>query len=357
MTSAELVRYRLSNHQLADPKFKKPEQVVSWLGAMQAQEYAMAKWAIGLRSKGVAEADVEKKFNDGRILRTHLLRPTWHFVTPDDIRWMLELTKPRVHAANAYMYRKLELDTKVFSATAKILEKLLQNKNFKTREELNKAFAKHKIIASGLRLGYIFMHAELEGLICSGPRQGKQFTYALVDDRAAKGETFTREQALAELTQRYFVSRGPATIKDFVTWSGLTVKDAKQGIGELGDKLEKFTADSTEYFYKPGVIKTSEIQSTFLMPDYDEYGMSYKDRSVLMPQTKAVQQKLRSSSEYSHWLVIDGQISGVWERKAKAKTIDVTATPFLKLSKEQARSVKNAVNRFVTFVGNDPPDD
>ena len=357
MTSAEIVRYRLFNHQLADPKFKKPEQVVSWLGAMQAQEYAMAKWAIALRSTGVTDADVEKKFNDGKILRTHLLRPTWHFVSPEDIRWMLELTKPRVHASNAYMYRKLELDARVFSATGKIFEKILHNKNYKTREALNEEFAKHKIIASGLRLGYIFMHAELEGLICSGPRQGKQFTYALLDDRAGKGETLTREQALAELTERYFVSRGPATIKDFVTWSGLTVKDAKQGLGTVGDKLEKFAVDGNEYHYKPHVIKQAEIESTFLMPDYDEYGMSYKDRSVLMPQTKAVQQKLRSSSEYSHWLVIDGQIAGVWERKPKTKTTDVTATPFLKLSKEQQRSVKNAVNRFATFVGNDPPED
>ncbi len=357
MTSEEIIRYRLFNQQLADPQFKKPEQVVSWLGAMQAQEYAMAKWAIGLRSVGTNESDVEKKFTSGKILRTHILRPTWHFVSPDDIRWLIQLSGPRVHAANAYMYRTLELSSKVFTAASKVIEKNLRGQNFMTREALNEQLAKHKIVAAGLRLGYIFMYMELEGLICSGPRKGKQFTYALLDERVAKSKSLTGEEALAELTERYFFSRGPATISDFVKWSGLTVKDARRGVNDLGNTLSKVNIDGDEYFYKDDVIKTTENTATFLMPDYDEYGMGYKNRSVFMPQTKAVQQKFNASSEYAHWLVVDGRFGGRWERKAKTKTTDVTVIPFFKLSKEQGRSVKNAVNRFVTFVGNEPPED
>lgn len=357
MTGEEIIRCRLFNQQIADPKFKKPEQVVSWLGAMQAQEYAMAKWAIGLRAVGLDDDDVEKKFNAGKILRTHILRPTWHFVSPDDIRWLIQLSGPRVHAANAYMYRTLELDTKVLSGAAKIFEKHLTGKNFQTREALNKELAANKIIASGLRLGYIFMHAELEGLICSGPRDGKQFTYALLDERVGKTKALTRDEALTELVSRYFISRGPATVKDFVKWSGLTVKDAKQGIGELDKKLSKFSADGGEYFFHDHVIKTFDDTATFLLPDYDEYGMGYKDRSVYMPQTRATQEKFTASSEYAHWLIVDGRFGGRWERKQKAKATDVNITPFAKLSKEQERNVKNAVNRFVTFVGNEPPED
>ncbi len=357
MTGEEIIRCRLSNQHLADPKFKKPEQVVSHLGAVQAQEFAMAKWAIGLRSVGLNEADVDKKFNAGKILRTHILRPTWHFVSPDDIRWMLQLSGPRVHAANAYMYRTLELEPGVFNATAKIPRKERERKNSQTREALNEVFAKNKIVASGLRLGYIFMHAELEGLICSGPRDGKQFTYALLDERVGKAKSLSREEALVEFTKRYFFSRGPATIKDFVKWSGLTVKDVKQGAANLGKKLSRFSVGGEEYFYKDDVIKDARDNATFLMPDYDEYGMAYKDRSVFMPQSRAVQQKFSASSEYAHWLIVDGRFAGRWERKQKTNAPDVTVTPFSKLSKEQERSVKNAVNRFLTFVGNEPAED
>jgi hypothetical protein len=357
MTGEEIIRCRLFNQQIADPKFKKTEHVVSWLGAMQAQEYAMAKWAIGLRSVGLHDSDVEKKFNAGIILRTHILRPTWHFVCPEDIRWLINLSGPRVHAANAYMYRTLELDSKVFSKASKILEKQLTGKNFQTREALNEELARNKIIASGLRLGYIFMHAELEALICSGPRNGKQFTYALLDERVGKTKSITREEALTELVKRYFVSRGPATVKDFVKWSGLTIRDAKQGVSDLGNTLSKFSVAGQEYFHRDHVIKTSDERATFLLPDLDEYGIGYKDRSVYMPQTKAVQQKFTASSEYSHWLIVDGRFAGRWERKQKAKSTDVIITPFSKLSKEQERSVKNAVKRFVTFVGNEPSEE
>lgn len=357
MTGEEIIRYRLFNQQIADPKFKKPEQVVSWLGAMQAQEYGMAKWAIGLRSDGLDDNDVERKFNSGKILRTHVLRPTWHFVNPEDIRWLLQLSGPRVHAANAHMYRTLELDIKVLRDATKILEKELTGKNFQTREALNKELANNKIVASGLRLGYIFMHAELEGLICSGPREGKRFTYALLDERVGQAKGLSKDEALIELVKRYFFSRGPATIKDFVKWSGLTVKDAKQGVADLGTKLSKFSKDGNEYFYKDGVIKSVDDTATFLLPDYDEYGIGYKDRSVYMPQSKAVRQKFSASSEYAHWLIVDGRFAGRWERKLKSKSTDVAVIPFGKLSKVQERSVKNAVNRFVTFVGNEPPED
>jgi hypothetical protein len=235
---------------------------------------------------------------------------------------MLQLSAPRVHAANAYMYRNLKLDQTVFAATAKILARELEGKNFQTRETLNEVFAKNMIVASGLRLGYIFMHAELEGLICSGPRDGKQFTYALLDERVGETKSLSREEALTEFTKRYFFSRGPATIKDFVKWSGLTVKDVKQGVADLGKKLSKFSIGGEEYFYKDDVIKEANDNATFLMPDYDEYGMAYKDRSVFIPQSKAVQQKFSASSEYAHWLIVDGRFAGRWERKQKTKAFD-----------------------------------
>jgi hypothetical protein len=215
MTISEIVKSRLINQQIAETKFRNPKEIVAWMAAMQAQEYAMAKWAIGLRLPGLKNADIENAFNEGSILRTHLMRPTWHFVTPEDIRWMLMLTAPRVNAANAYSYRKFELDIEILKRCNDTIIKALQGGKQLTRATLKAALEQERIFADGLRLSYIMMHAELDGIICSGVRQGKQFTYALLDERVPPAKVLERDEALAELTLRYFTSRGPATVKDF----------------------------------------------------------------------------------------------------------------------------------------------
>src|SRR5204863_2843961 len=172
MTNAELIRYRLFNQQIAESKFTEPKQIVQWMVAMQAQEYAMAKWSVGLRLPGSTDAMVEKAFTDGEILRTHLMRPTWHFVTPGDIRWLLKLTAPRVDSINAFTYRQQELDTKVFKRSNDIVAKTLEGGKHLLRTELQTVLKQKKIVAEGVRLSALMMKAELEGIICSGPRRG-----------------------------------------------------------------------------------------------------------------------------------------------------------------------------------------
>ena len=221
MTFPEIAKHRLLTQQIVEAKVKSAIEMIVWFGAVQAQEYAQTKWGIGLRLPHLNDNDIEKDFTEGKILRTHLLRPTWHLVTGDDIRWLLFLTASRVNAANAYMYRQLELDDAVFNRCNKILIKTLQGGKQLTRDALNEEFKRNKIIAAGHRLGYIMMRAELDGIICSGAREGNQFTYTLLEDRVPQSKARNYDEALAELTIRYFTSRGPATIKDFSTWSGL----------------------------------------------------------------------------------------------------------------------------------------
>ena len=164
---------------------EEPADVVGWLAAVQAQDYAGAKWALGLRLQGATDDEVERAFADGAVLRTHLMRPTWHFVTPADIRWLLALTAPRVHAANAFMYRKLELDSRRFQESRAALTRALRGDEHLTRDELRGVLQKAGVAADdGMRLAYLMMHAELDGVVCSGARRGKQFTYALMDARA-----------------------------------------------------------------------------------------------------------------------------------------------------------------------------
>ena len=202
-----------------------------WLGAVQAQQFDEAKWSLAERTHACTDADVEAAFARGEIIRTHVLRPTWHFVERGDVRWLLRLTRPRVHALNRYSYRMFELDASVLTRSHDVLAKTLADGEPRTRRELAERLAAAGIEADGPRLAYIVMHAELEELICSGPRRGKQQTYALLDHRAPPSplDGLSRERALAELVRRYFRSHGPATIKDFTAWSSLTVADTRVG--------------------------------------------------------------------------------------------------------------------------------
>ncbi len=210
------------------------------LGAVQSQDYAAAKWGVGQRTVGITDAIVEQAFADGSILRTHVMRPTWHFVTPSDIRWMLSLTAPRVHAANAYRYRELELNEAVFRRCRSSLMRALQGGRQLTRTELRQLLQRARIDTTApQRLAYLLMHAELEGVICSGARRGKQFTYALLDERVPPASVPQRDEALHDLTMRYFSTRGPATPQDFSWWSGLTVADAKRGVEAAGTSIDQ----------------------------------------------------------------------------------------------------------------------
>lgn len=345
MNIVDIRNHRLANQLIAASDCERPGEVVKHLVAVQAQEYAQAKWAIGLRMNTATHSLVEQAFNSGAILRTHVLRPTWHFVCPEDIRWLLELTAPRVHAFNAPYYLKAELDNKTLVRATNVVSKSLQGNNHLTRKELQSDLQKAKIIANGLRLTLVMMYAELERVICSGPRKGNQFTYALMDERVPATKSKSRDEALAELAQRYFSSHGPATVNDFAWWSGLTVKECRQGVAMV-DTLVKEVIDGVEYCLQPAnLTKSKSWQRTFLMPDYDEYGISYKDRSAIYNGLNKP-----NSPVPNHMLVIDGIIAGTWKRNTKAGRVTAEASTFDKLIATRESAVKKAIRRYNDFM-------
>ncbi len=226
-----IAEQRLLNQGITRPKTRTPEEVVAWLGAVQAQEYPFARWALGLRMpEGTTDSEIERAIDEGRILRTHVMRPTWHFVTPADVYWMLELTASRVHRTLATYNRRQGLTEDVMARGTKVFERALKDGQCLTRAELGARLERAGIMAKGVRLALLTIYAELEGVICSGPRRAGQLTYALLADRAPRPRRLSRDEALAELTLRYFRSHGPATIRDFVWWSGLLTADAKRGL-------------------------------------------------------------------------------------------------------------------------------
>jgi hypothetical protein len=352
MKTSELLRHRLRNQHLSEPRFRQPHHVVRHLVAMQAQEYSMAKWAIGLRmARPALDAEVEHAFDAGKILRTHVLRPTWHFVAPADIRWLLALTAPRVHAASAFMYRKLELSAAEFRRGDGVLVRVLRDGEFLTRTALQAALARAGIKASGPRLAYLVMHAELEGLICSGPRVGRQFTYALLDNRVPPARALSREAALQELSRRYFATRGPATAYDFANWSGLTLADARDGIESLGPGFAREAIDGREHVFRPAKVAASSACLSFLMPDYDEYGMSYRDRSALLPAPADIRTSRAHALAYNRMIVVDGKIAGSWRRSLAGKSVSIETDYPVPLGRRQLRAVATAVRRFKDFAG------
>lgn len=352
MKRFDIALQRLENHRIASPDLKKPADVVSWMGAVQAQDYHAAKWALGIRMHAATDQGLEKAFAAGEILRTHVMRPTWHFVTPVDIRWLLKLTAPRVNAANGHYYRKLELDDAVFKRTNKAIAKALLGRRQLTREVLRSVVQRAGVSTDDLlRFNYILVRAELDGVICSGARQGKQFTYALLDERVPETKLPARDEALAELTRRYFTSHGPATLPDFVWWSGLTAKDANSGLDMVQRHLLKEVIDGKSYWRsssKPPVKRAARV--AYLLPAFDEYLVSYKDRSAAF-ETNHSKPTPQDNMILSPVIVIGGRVFGSWKRSLVGETVRITLNHFAPVSKTERQLVADAADRYGAFLG------
>src|SRR5688572_8572729 len=322
--NAAIADARLLNQRITGATRRRPADVVAWLGAVQAQEFEPAKWALGLRmAKSTVADDIERAFAAGEILRTHVLRPTWHFVTPADIRWMLELTGPRVHRVVSSYARRLGMDAAVLVRGTDIFERALRDRQYLTRGELGERLRRAGLPLAGTPLALVTLHAELEGIICSGPRRGRQFTYALVAERAPEVPRLSRDEALATLSRRYFTSHGPATIRDFVWWSGLTSADAKRGL-EMNKARREDVAGLTYWTIGSTPRVAGRDHFAHLLPIYDEYVVSYRDReavphgpSVIAPPKTVI---------FRHALVVGGGIAGTWRTTRNARGLSVKTT-------------------------------
>jgi hypothetical protein len=407
MTTTELLRLRVAHQQLASSRCREPAEVVAWLGAMQAQEFAMVKWAVALRAPGTTEAAIDAALNDGSILRTHVLRPTWHLVVAADIRWMLALTAPRVHAACAFGRKQFGLDAALLKKGDRTITRVLETEGREgvlARDELVAALRRAKLPVEGIPLSHLLIHAELGGLICSGPRQGKQATYALLETRvpvtaATAATRFSRSEALGELARRYFTSRGPATARDFAWWSGLTLTEARAGIAALGSGSESgfvreewqgemyvwaegaaefagaSLADARDAAKAHGGTQHGEsvhgaqrgrrqamplrrsgraVLPSFLMPDYDEYGIAYEDRGALFADPGYTGKYREGYLAYNRMVIVDGRIVGSWKRTEEKTAVDIEIVPLSALTAEAKKKIEQAAGRYAAFLGKRP---
>lgn len=347
MTGSSIAQRRMFNQRLWGTTFRTAEEAVGWLAAMQAQEFPVAKWSVAQRTRAVTDSAVDRVFADGGILRTHILRPTWHFVLPADIRWLLALSAPRVHALNALYYRRAELDDKLLAGSEAVLARALEGEHL-TRKELAVEFERAGVKADGLRLAYILMHAELEAVVCSGAPRGKQQTYALFDERVPPAKPLHRDVALAELTARYFTSRGPATAKDFARWCSLTVGDARTGLEMVEPQLQREVVDGRTYWSAPSSTGEATSPVVDLVQGYDECIMSYSEsKDVLRVGAASDDQPAR----FNHALLLDGQVVGHWRQVPKTRSVVIETSLYRPLKGREIPALDAAVKRYGAFLG------
>jgi hypothetical protein len=351
MKTSDILKLRLSNSGLSTSPFKDAAQAVSHLGAFQAQDYSAAKWGIGLRVRNSSDAMIETAFNEGAILRTHVMRPTWHFVVPENIRWMLELTAPRVKTLLGHYNRKLNLDEALLTKSNAAIVRALQKHRYLTRQQLKIVLQRIGIQTNVQRLAHIIIWAELDGLICSGPRQGKQFTYSLLEERVPKLKKVVREEALSKLALSYFTSHGPAQVVDFSWWSSLSVKDARNALDSIKSELEAVVRDSKTYWFSAREkVESSKSRSTFLLSIYDEYTIAYKDRSDLS-EAGDTERMLSMGNALTAVMILNGKVVGIWKRATSKNRIEIRLDPFRELNKREQQELRSQVARFGKFAG------
>jgi hypothetical protein len=341
------IRRRHVSQRLADEPLVSVAEAVRWAGAVQAQEFAEVRWSLAERIAGApTDAEVEQAFSDGEILRTHVMRPTWHFVAAEDIRWLLRLTAPRVHQVNRHMYTRCGLDPRTLASAHELIAGELEGGRARTRKELAARLAAAGITGDSMRIGYIFGHAELESLICSGPRLGKQHTYMLLDERAPADCGPEGEAALAELAKRYFRSHGPATAHDFSWWSGLTVTQAREAIAVCEPALERQDDEAGTPWFSLGPTSEAPARNrALLLPTYDELIVAYKSLRVDLVAEPPREGLLTRT------IAIDGRTVGGWRRTLARNSVTVEATAFAGLDAEQRGELEVTVARFGAFLG------
>jgi Winged helix DNA-binding domain len=352
VTDTNIARQRLVNQRIEGEKFEKPEEVVRWLGAMQAQDYPQALWAIGVRLRSATVADVERAISEGKIVRTWPMRGTLHFVPPEDARWMLKLSASRILARDGRRLEQLELDGGILERCKELFSEALRGHKRLSRPEMMQLLEEAGISTQKQRGYHILWYLSQDALICPGPMQGKQQTFVLLDEWVPDSRELSREESLAELARRYFASHGPATAHDFAWWAGLTVTEARSGLEAAMPELVSEKIKGKDYWMAddaPGHA-ARDGSSVHLLPAYDEYLLGYKDRGAVLDVDDALKVVPGKNGVFFPTIVVGGRVVGTWKRKLKKNSVDITLSPFSHLDDPEEKTIE-AARSYSDFVG------
>lgn len=353
MKTLEIARRRLRNSRLIGDGFESPNAVVRWHGAMQAQDYGPAKWSIGQRAAGLVDEDLDRALATGSVIRTHLLRPTWHFVAREDVRWLLALTGPRIQQHNGRRYRELGLDQRRRRRCESVIASALEGGNRLTRKGVAAVLDAAGIDRSGQRLPYVLMHCELEAVICSGGLSGKQQTYALLDERVPNGRAFDRDEALVELVRRYLTSHGPASVKDMSWWSGLTTADIRRALDLVGREVRSEAIDDIRLWsLAPDEARAPAARGALLLQPYDEVLVGFTEsRYFGDPRAAAARASWGNRGLPNGVVLLNGGVAGLWRRTLGRASIKVEVFIYERPKPSDARALGGATAHLARFVG------
>ncbi len=341
---------RIARQRLEPGTRRTPDEIVRWSGAVQAQDYPLACWSVGQRTGGSPCASVTQAVAAGEVLRTHVLRPTWHFVAREDLRWMLALTGARVKARLVPFDSRGGLDPETVRRGVKAVAAVFRDGGHRTREEVASALkARRAPQLSGWALGHVLMHAELDGVLCSGCPKGSKQTHALLDERAPSLDYPTGDEALALLARRYFQSHAPATERDFRWWSGLAAAASRRAIAALGTELSTARVADLEFIEWRDPVAGASAGAHLLQP-FDELVVAYSESRGLLDLAGAVANR-KPEGLLSRTVLVNGQIVGRWRRASSPQSfavgVEMPSLPAVRVK----RAIEAAAARHADFFG------
>ncbi len=355
MNAGDIRTIRVTSQQIASSTSSTPSSVVARLLAMQAQDYRGALWSIGLRLPGSNVAEIEQAIAARTIVRTWPMRRTLHFVAAEDARWMLRLLTPRTIKGMTGRLAQLEIDDAVLARSRKTLEKALREHSLLTRDEMYEVLARAKIPTANQRGIHIISRLSQEGLLCFGPHRGNAPTFALLDEWIPESRDLDRDEALAELTARYFRGHGPATVRDFAWWAGMTLGDARAGVAMMAAELAEESVEGKTYIVSPEAVEVSagakrRARDVYLLPGFDEYMLGYGDRGIALDVAHAPKIVPGNNGMFMPTIVARGRVIGTWRAATSRGTVSATPFPFAPLSASDARAFATAAKRYALFV-------
>lgn len=350
---SDIAGRRLRAQRLTGDRFASAADAVRWFGAVQAQDYGGAKWAVGQRVTASTDAALDEAVDSGAILRTHVMRPTWHFVAREDARWLVALTGARLRQWVAGRWRTLELDAVTVSRAVDLIAAALEGGRALTRAEVGVLLSREGIRPDGQRLPHLLMAAEADGAVISGPRQGRQPTWARLDERVPDRRGLDRESAVAELARRYFRGHGPAQARDFAWWSGLTQRDARGGIDAIRAELLAEVIEGQEYFSDAGAAPAPEAAAiAHLLPNFDEYTVGYRDReAALHPDHPFDPSVFAFGSILTNVVLVGGRVRGAWRRTSARGSLTIEVTALGRLRRPERVALESAAQELSAFQG------
>jgi hypothetical protein len=347
MKASDVLKLRLANQLLNTQPFSTPAEVVRWHGAIQAQDYLGSLWAIGLRIPSATENDVELAIANRSIVRSWPMRGTIHYTSPENLRWMLQLLAPRIIKKATPNYKLSGLDNKTFLKSAKIVEAALKHEPVMTREDIYQALERGKIKTDNTRGLHILGWMAQNGIICQANRNGKQFTFTLLDYWLAPTKALSTDEAFAQLAEVYFRSHGPATLRDFAWWTGFNLTEAKKAVALAQEKLTEVKVDDESYWFTEVAKPKKSVSKVYLLPSYDEYTVGYKNRNLFLDE------KYKDAARngiFSPVILVNGKIEGTWKRTIGKNGITIDTTQFHKFSPGDLGLLNNAVKAYKRFL-------